>query len=106
MAYQRLGNSEGLRLKLKENIQLFKLRLKSAQMPMIASDSPIQCLLAGSNEKAKELATHLQKVGLDVRPILSPTVAAGTERIRICIHASNTSDELILLTDTINHYLG
>ena len=106
MAYKYLGDSEGLRLKLKENIQLFKLRLKSAQMPVIPSDSPIQCLLAGSNQKAKDLATHLQKAGLDVRPILSPTVAAGTERIRICIHAFNTSDELILLTDTINHYLG
>ena len=106
MAYQLLGESEYLRLQLKQNIQLFKSRLKPMHMPIIASDSPIQCLVAGSNEMAKDLATHLQKAGLDVRPILSPTVASGTERIRICLHAQNTPEEIILLTDTINHYLG
>ncbi len=106
MAYQRLGNSEGLRFKLKQNIQLFKDQLKSVQIPVVGSDSPIQCLVAGSNEKAKDLASHLQNAGIDVRPILSPTVAVGTERIRICLHAQNTPDEIILLTDTINNYLG
>lgn len=29
-----------------------------------------------------------------VRPIVSPTVPVGTERVRVCLHAGNTIDEI------------
>jgi 8-amino-7-oxononanoate synthase len=46
----------------------------------------------------RELAARLQGAGLDVRPILSPTVSRGRERLRIVIHAFNTPEEVERLT--------
>jgi 8-amino-7-oxononanoate synthase len=103
MAYQLLLDSAGEIEKLKNNIRTFKQHLNSAPAyPLANSDSAIQCLILKSNEKAKEATRQLQGAGLDVRPILSPTVAQGSERIRICLHSFNTEKEIILLTNTIN----
>jgi 8-amino-7-oxononanoate synthase len=105
MAYQHLQQSANEIEKLKNNIKSFKQNIRhNAPYPLISSDSAIQCLLLNSNEKAKEVAKSLQIAGLDVRPILSPTVAQGSERIRICLHSFNTENEITLLTDTINTF--
>ena len=40
------------------------------------------------------LAKRVQKGGFDVRPILSPTVPQGSERLRISLHAFNTEMEV------------
>ena len=104
MAYQQLQQSGSDIEKLKNNISLFKQNIKSSAL--IKSDSAIQCIVLNSNEKAKQVALALQEVGLDVRPILNPTVPAGSERIRICLHAFNTENEIILLTDTINKLIN
>ncbi|MFI5138058.1 MAG: aminotransferase class I/II-fold pyridoxal phosphate-dependent enzyme [Sphingobacteriales bacterium] len=106
MAYQLLQQSTDDIALLRNNISLFKQKIKnSAAYPLIDSDSAIQCIILRSNEKAKKLAMLLQDNGLDVRPILSPTVPAGSERIRICLHSFNTEEEIILLNDTINKFL-
>lgn len=102
MAYQYLQQSDSDIKKLESNVRLFKQKMFKSSYPLIQSDSAIQCILLNSNEKAKAMATGLQNAGLDVRPILSPTVAAGSERIRICLHSFNTENEITLLTDTIN----
>ena len=46
------------------------------------------------NSRIKELVANIQNDGFDVRPVFSPTVPAGKERIRICIHAFNTEGEV------------
>jgi 8-amino-7-oxononanoate synthase len=58
------------------------------------SHSAIQTMLIRGNERVRAAAKRLQLEGLDVRPILSPTVAVGTERLRICLHAYNTSAQI------------
>lgn len=91
---------------LQDNINLFKQSLyTSTTYPLINSKSAIQCILLNSNEVAGKIADNLQNAGLDVRAIRSPTVAAGSERIRICLHAFNTAQEIALLTKTINHLI-
>ncbi|GHA79551.1 aminotransferase class I/II-fold pyridoxal phosphate-dependent enzyme [Pontibacter akesuensis] len=45
-------------------------------------------------QRLKELAAALQQDGFDVRPVLSPTVPQGTERLRIIVHAFNTEQEI------------
>jgi 8-amino-7-oxononanoate synthase len=40
------------------------------------------------------MAAALQDEGLDVRPILYPTVPRGGERLRIVLHAFNTVAEV------------
>jgi 8-amino-7-oxononanoate synthase len=107
VAYSFLARSEADVLALQQNINLFKQRIAvSAAFPLIQSNSAIQCLILGSNEKAKQAAFQFQTAGLDVRPILSPTVAQGAERIRICLHSYNTTEEIYLLTSTINDIIN
>lgn len=107
MAYELLQQSSNEIKSLKNNIRLFKQKLKSSvESPLLESESAIQCIVLKSNEKAKEVADNLQNNGLDVRAILSPTVPSGSERIRICLHSFNTEEEITLLTDIINNLLN
>ena len=106
MAYSQLLQSAAEVRSLKNNITLFRQNIQPANDAiLIDSESAIQCIVFKSSEKVKEVALKLQNEGLDVRPILSPTVQVGTERIRICLHSFNTSEEILLLTNTINKFI-
>jgi 8-amino-7-oxononanoate synthase len=63
--------------------------------------TPIQGVIIPGNEQVKKMAQVLQEQNLDIRPILSPTVARGTERLRIVLHSFNTDDEICKLTDLL-----
>lgn len=78
-------------------IQYFKQTSIELHLPFIASDSAIQCIIISGNRNVKECAEKLQASGFDVRPILSPTVPEGAERLRICLHVFNTADEINML---------
>jgi 8-amino-7-oxononanoate synthase len=87
---------------LHELIGYFREKIKeSGSEGWKDSVSPIQALILGSNEKAKEAAAALQKAGLQVNAILSPTVAVGMERLRVCLHAFNSRSEVDLLFETL-----
>lgn len=101
-AYKWLESCEE-RAALKENIQLFKENFTSQNL--IESDSPIQCVVIGGNDECKSIAEDIQKANLDVRPILHPTVAEGSERIRICLHSYNLKEEIIQLCKLLNTML-
>ncbi len=101
MAYASLEDAGETIAILKHNISLFHEKIKGCPYPLLKSDSAIQCVVLNSNELARKTAAHLQNAGLDVRAILSPTVPAGTERLRICLHSFNTVDEIELLTNTL-----
>jgi len=104
MAYQLLENSQQEQKKLKELILLFKKEMqKKHGKTLIESNSAIQSVLIPGNTNAKIKAEHLQKNRLDVRAILSPTVPAGMERLRICLHSYNTAEEINALTTLINY---
>ncbi|MCO5935174.1 8-amino-7-oxononanoate synthase [Mucilaginibacter sp. RB4R14] len=106
MAYELLSKSSPEIEKLNCNINLFKQGIKQSETyPLLQSDSAIQCIILNNNERAKHAAQTLQNSGLDVRAILSPTVAKGAERIRICIHSYNTAEDINLLTSTINNII-
>ena len=62
--------------------------------------SHINKFMIGSNEKAIAVAQTLRNHGYICRPVLSPTVPQGTERIRINLHAFNTLDEITGLIQT------
>jgi 8-amino-7-oxononanoate synthase len=68
------------------------------------NDSAIQTYTCAGNEAIKALAAHVQAQGYDVRAIMSPTVKEGSERLRICLHAFNTLEEIAGLVHIINSY--
>jgi 8-amino-7-oxononanoate synthase len=57
------------------------------------SITPIQCFIVPGNDSVKRIAKQLLDSNLDVRPILSPTVPLGEERLRITLHSYNTVEE-------------
>lgn len=94
-SYQLLQTSTAFATQLYKNIQSFKKgMLSDSTIQLIESESPIQSIVISGNEEVKKCSDLLREKGLDVRPILSPTVPRGTERLRICIHAFNTPEEM------------
>jgi hypothetical protein len=106
MAYALLPDAESDINTLHGHIAFFKQKLNiNSEYTLLPSDSAIQCIVLNSNEKARQAAEKLQAAGFDVRPIFSPTVPAGAERIRICIHSFNTLEQISSLTSAINNIL-
>jgi 8-amino-7-oxononanoate synthase len=71
----------------------------------IESESAIQVIKVSGNTVAKQLAEKLIQDGFDVRPILSPTVKEGEERLRICLHTYNTKEQITQLVASIQKQL-
>lgn len=96
IAYRYLDKKNSALQELKKNIQIFnqeknRLGLKSL---FVYSKSAIQCAIIPGNETVKNVALQIQKVGFDVKPILSPTVPEGQERLRFCLHSYNSEKEI------------
>ena len=82
--------------KLRGNIQFFQKELTEQHLQefFIKSDSAIQCAILPGNARVKHISTTLLEAGFDVKAILSPTVPAGQERLRICLHSYNSQNEI------------
>ncbi len=94
-AYHYLDNHTNNMLKTNDLIKSFKLIIKQEHIiGFLESSSPIQSLIIEGNDEVKKISFLVQKDGFDVRPILSPTVQKGKERIRISLHAFNTEEEI------------
>ena len=106
-AYQLLIAQPERVAELNSKIDLFLSSLsKESKKHRILSDSAIQVVLVKGNTRVKAFARYLQTRGMDVRPILSPTVPKGEERIRICLHHFNTAEEILKLAEGINDYIA
>jgi len=93
------------RAQLHQLIAYFKAEaLKLGSYQFINSDSPIQGIVVGDNFRTKALAAYLLDQGFFVRPILSPTVPVGKERIRLCIHSFNTEAEIMALFSALKKF--
>jgi 8-amino-7-oxononanoate synthase len=89
------ANSQLNKAQLFDSINYFRTHIKSIKnVEIIDSFSPIQAVVIGDNFKAKAIENQLLNAGFFVKAILSPTVAIGTERLRISIHSFNTEKEI------------
>lgn len=101
-SYLMLAQQEETIVQLHQLVSHFKMQFKNANsIQLIESNSPIQCIVISGNNAVKKIALQLQEKGFDVRPILSPTVAKNKERLRICLHAFNTKQQISNLADNI-----
>ena len=64
----------------------------SAHCPV--QDGPIQLVHLAGNERVMAAEAALSAAALLVKGIRSPTVPAGRERLRVCLHAFNTAAEV------------
>jgi 8-amino-7-oxononanoate synthase len=101
-AYQYMSAHNFSNEPLHELIGYFRKKIKETSVERWKdSMSPIQALVAGDNERCKALAAKAQYAGMQVKPILYPTVATGMERLRVCLHTFNTRAEVDRLFEAI-----
>ena len=109
-SYRKLEKSQDLLSQLQENCSYFKNQIKKhPQIKLLPSDSAIFSVLIPGNADVKLASVYLSNANQDVRPILSPTVKAGEERLRICMHSFNTKleiERLIKLLDQITEVIN
>lgn len=95
-AYEYLQhNHKQLYDKLFNNISLFRNLAHTNILPLGNNcNTAIQTIIIPGNDKVQHIAAYIQQHGFDVRPIMSPTVPEGNERIRIIIHTFNTEEQI------------
>ncbi len=107
VAYQHLATEKTTLQALRNNILFFnqeKLRLGLKPL-FVYSKSAIQCAIIPGNDKVKSIATQLQQKGFDVKPILSPTVPEGQERLRFCLHSYNSEAEISNVLELLSTFV-
>ncbi len=102
VAYQELKKTKEIE-KLHSNIQYFRDKIRDTNLisMFIDSKSAIHCCIISGNEKVKAIAHQIQDQGFDVKPILSPTVPSGRERLRFCLHSFNSEEEIDEVLDLL-----
>lgn len=96
-AYKYLAINGSIQDRLHSKIAFFREHIQTS----IESSSPIQIIIISGNEAVKKKAELLQENGFDIRPVLSPTVKVGGERLRICLHEFNSKDEIKQLANLL-----
>lgn len=84
-AYEMLAQADDNRQRLAELIHYY------GQHVELHTDTPIQCMQLPN---VKEEAARIQAAGIDVRPIVYPTVRRGKDCLRICLHSFNSEEEI------------
>ncbi|MGB1206493.1 MAG: aminotransferase class I/II-fold pyridoxal phosphate-dependent enzyme [Chitinophagales bacterium] len=103
-AYLLLEKSQEQITQLHKNIAFFRQKMQSfpyLKQHLLDSHSPIQGIVISGNENVRQAAAKMQMAGFDVRPIIAPTVAKGSERIRICLHSFNTKKQIARFVETM-----
>ena len=111
VAYQQLAKSQQERENLFQNITFFKQSLATRNPQpatgnfQLPSSSTIHSIIIPENERVKTIAQQLQQNGFDVKPILSPTVPEGQERLRFCLHSYNSQKEIFTVLDLLSTFV-
>ena len=100
-AYSLLPELDLQREHLFSLVRRFRELIPGSSHRWLDSNSWIQSLLIPGNQAVVAAADQLQEQGFLLKAIRTPSVPAGTERIRICLHASNTVREIETLFEAL-----
>ncbi|KAB8220650.1 pyridoxal phosphate-dependent transferase [Aspergillus novoparasiticus] len=111
-AYELLseGITEPLQHKLQQLISYLRTRLGDLGTwdPAVfeVDHFPRSPIFSLRSPLPRQLAATCQQEGYTVRAIMAPTVPAGKERVRVCLHTGNTMEEIDGFVDTIQYWLN
>lgn len=100
-AYAYLDKHRQPALDLQERIRHFRTYGLSG---ISREASPIQVVRFASASQLKEATYDLEQAGFRAYALFAPTVSAGAERLRICVHTFNSNQQIEELCATINQY--
>lgn len=98
IGYGHLKEQSLLNEKLQQNLMYFHNR----NTPVISDKkSPVQMLAYAGTSQLRSVQKELEAANLQTFAVFPPTVREGHERLRICIHAFNTKNEIDQLCEII-----
>jgi len=101
LAALKVMQEENLPQRLQNNLQLFLQMARQAELPLMASRTPVQPLILGSDEAALRAPPKLREHGFFVSAIRPPTVPEGTARLRITLSAAHKDEEINRLVEAL-----
>lgn len=87
-------------IKLHDNLKYFRGNLNLQTISEI--NSPIQVFQFSTKDEVIDVSKKLIEKGIYTKPIFSPTVPSGKERLRLCFHSFNTKKEIDILLTELN----
>ncbi|MEB6379271.1 8-amino-7-oxononanoate synthase [Leclercia adecarboxylata] len=98
----RSDEGEARRQRLAAHIRQFRAGVSDLPLEITASQSAIQPLIVGENDRALQLAHTLREQGIWVTAIRPPTVPAGTARLRLTLTAAHEPGDLNALLEALH----
>ncbi len=87
--------------KLQANFSRFANRLWQAGFDLLCTETAIIPVICGSTEKAGLLARYCRDHGIFVQAVISPVVPEGLARLRACVSAAHTTEDIDYCTRVI-----
>ena len=100
-AFELVSSEAWRRKKLAGLVDHFKDQCRQRGIPLMESSTAIQPVSIGDNDKALAIAERLKQQGLLVFAIRSPTVANGSERLRVTLSAAHDEADIDDFTDVL-----
>ena len=89
------------REKLVSLVSRFRLGAKQIGLDLMDSQTPIQPVQINNDQHVMEINQQLRAKGFMVGAIRPPTVPAGSGRLRICLSATHTEDQIDQLLEAL-----
>ncbi len=87
--------------KIQTNYRRFAGRLRGAGFDLLETETAIVPVVCNSTPAAAALAKHCQDNGIFVQAVVSPVVPEGLARLRACVTAAHTLEDLDYCADVI-----
>ncbi|MDX1413187.1 MAG: aminotransferase class I/II-fold pyridoxal phosphate-dependent enzyme [Candidatus Promineifilaceae bacterium] len=87
--------------KIQANFHRFADKLRNAGFDLLYTETAIVPVVCNSTPTAAALAKHCQDNGIFVQAVVSPVVPEGLARLRACVTAAHTLEDLDYCTDVI-----
>ncbi len=101
LSLELIAQGAALRQRLQQNIAYLRRGLEGLPWSLMPSDTAIQPLLIGDNQRALRLSQQLREQGIWVAAIRPPTVPEGTARLRITLSAGHGVAQLDRLIEAL-----
>lgn len=87
--------------KIQDNYSLFAGRLREAGFDLLKTETAIVPVICGSTDRGASLAKYCQDRGIFVQAVVAPVVPEGLARLRACVSAAHTVEDIHYCADTI-----
>lgn len=97
-----IQQADAQRATLYRHIAHFRREMAAIPLRLADSDTAIQPIIVGDNQRTLQLAASLRERGLWVTAIRPPTVPAGSARLRITLTAAHSESDIDTLLEALH----